>query len=116
MNVHETLDAAADYIERHGWFSHLYGSPSNDFASLCMGNAIGACASHDVHVEAYAAVIRALGCTDPVKHQVIWRWNDAPGRTKEEVVAMLRAVAMSERAREIRAEVALAHEQIRVIA
>jgi len=44
---------------------------------------------------AIAALVNALGGDDA---RSIWEWNDAPGRTKEEVSAMLRAVAASLRA------------------
>lgn len=84
---------AADYIEQHGWFPH-------DSDGACASNAMHlaefGCYGCDKRSEAFwdasAKFARAIGgynCTS------IFCWNDTPGRTKDEVVAKLRTVALS---------------------
>jgi hypothetical protein len=110
MNVAETLDAAADYIEKHGWMPNgARMFPCGAGGPLCAANAIVDVTQEAEITPALDALGRALGGSGC---DAIFRWNDAPGRTKEEVVALLRAVACTERAREIKAEVALAHERV----
>jgi hypothetical protein len=108
MNVASTLDAAADYIEKHGW---AQGTMRTDDGRVCASG--GICLAANRGEDAWLAALNAL---EQFVGEYIPRWNDRPERTAAEVTSAMRAVACTERAREIRAEVALAHEQIRVIA
>ena len=102
MNVAETLDRACGVIEMLGW------RQGNDVGgtTVCAHQAINrACRATESHEYAFAmaAVGRALAVDWNYKNgwdaSIIWEWNDTPGRTKEEVLAMFRAVAATERAR-----------------
>jgi hypothetical protein len=87
------LHAAADHIERAGW-----AQPGRQYKE----GPCGACA--DVAINSYT---RAKGKIKDSARELlaqalpareftgvtIWGWNDAPERTKDEVVAKLRAVA-----------------------
>jgi len=105
MRADQVLDAAADLIERDGW---IQGDGSN---CLILDGSCAATAVHKAVLRAFPAAgidelcarindnlapfVNALGGDS---HDAIWKWNDAPARTKEEVVAMLRAVAINLRA------------------
>lgn len=85
MSVAKTLLKAADYIEKHGW---CQGKWRNDAGEVC----------------AYGAISSVERC-GLVRSGAAWRlgrflnvvsvagWNDQPDRTKEEVIAALRAAA-----------------------
>lgn len=103
MNTSEVLSRAADRVERHGWWS-THCSPKTTY-ELCAYQAI-----RNTHMESLIPVdvfARAVG-TDHVHNdyagtaRFVIGWNDAPGRTAAEVIAMLRAVAATEKAREAR--------------
>ncbi len=84
--VAQALLDAASLIEQRGW---CQGTAERDGA-LCMLRAIGIAApSVDILVAADKALVKLLNTRFG---QV---WNDVPGRTKEEVVAMLRRAADS---------------------
>ena len=114
MDVAETLDAAADYIEKNGWCQHMFVAGER----TCVLGAI--VRTRDLPIAAperlgTGTAIAIAPVTDALRRAVgdgVWEWNDAPGRTAAEVIAMLRAAACTERAREIRVEVALAHERV----
>lgn len=92
-NTHEGLDTAsklllraAALIEERGL---CQGVGTDGSGRLCMLAALGAvegCGSWAVH-EATGRMHKAVGWP-------CYLWNDVPGRTKEEVVAKLRAVAL----------------------
>ncbi len=119
----QVLDRAAELLLRDGWVQPSLPSgvvtPGNNpegapaCAAIALANAAGeipASFTRDrIKWEAWSALAVALGyefnpteelwlCTKA--NQMIWGWNDTPGRTRDEVVAMLRAVAASERARQ----------------
>ena len=78
---------AADLIERQGWWN---GKPGKSLSVHCIQTAISA-----------TALRGALGCEAAVNflnyiggHGIV-SWNDAPGRTKEEVLAAMRGAARS---------------------
>ena len=74
---------AADYVEQYGWHQGDSGSTSQ-----------GICVVH--------AMVMAGGCMDHPGYRRLYQhigkapsiWNDEPGRTKEEVIAKLRSVAL----------------------
>ncbi len=83
---------AADVIERQGWCQNYIGTYHGQ---VCLEGALNVAAGRDpkrdlVGVVGVAAhrIRRAVG-------KCAYHWNDAPGRTKDEVVAKLRAVALS---------------------
>ena len=104
----EVLEAAADRIERDGWYrGDFFADPPpyfnvDDIARILIATPKPCCVS--------GALIAEVGHydTDTAERLLMqhlglrWidelpRWNDAPGRTKEEVVAALRAAAAKER-------------------
>ena len=72
---------AADYIEQHGWCQHRL----RDGDKVC---AIGAIGFLVKNIEAIGRFRSFLGGR-------IDTWNDTVGRTKDEVVAALRACALT---------------------
>lgn len=99
MNVSQILNAAADKIEREGWFGAAGHGPN------CALIAINACVNDGDdfnYTETRKALVRGIGDDGSFLSMNIVHWNNAPGRTKDEVVAMLRAVAATEKAREAR--------------
>lgn len=91
--IGKTLIAAADYIEEHGW---CQGQVRDSFGRVCITGALGY--SHldsdlgplhldsEVREAAYMLLNKEVGI-------YIAAWNDAPGRTQDEVVTKLREVA-----------------------
>lgn len=105
--VARTLNKAADLIEEHGWTQGAGGW--GDGSNLCLEGAIYAAMGGSIWTEeyvdgerqlpkcrAYKAVVEFLEWTQGP----LYRWNDETGRTKEEVVAVLRATAFVTAARE----------------
>lgn len=101
MKTSEVLEKAADRLDYEG---HCKGRYRGLHGGYCTAGAIAAATGLVAHTSvlakhpAISAVATALGAKSDPKQIAIW--NDAPERTKDEVVAMLRAVAASERARE----------------
>lgn len=113
MNTSETLNKAADYIKQYGW---QQGGPGGvvypwgtEGTAACLEG--GICAASGIEREdglapnglescpAYLAVKDYLA--DPMEDWMpVYRWNDKPGRTAEEVIEVLRAAAVIEQARE----------------
>jgi len=98
--VADVLDGAADVIERDGWHQGHYYIPGE---GVC---AIGAFAQAtglrhpDIEDRGFGprrALAGHLGF-DPDYAGPIIRWNDAPERTKQEVLDALRKAAKHERA------------------
>src|SRR5690349_21566504 len=114
MEAWEVLDRAADKIERDGWtkgaiianvpWPLLGGVPTCALGGICHAAQIDGgygYGAEGVALLAMQALRTAIGAdfrNDDGPFSSVWRWNDAPGRTKEEVCAMLRAVAASLRA------------------
>jgi hypothetical protein len=92
MTTNELLNDAADYIETYGWVQHQSGKaggPACAISSLhfCCNNWSDA----DLAVE---KLYRHLGNMDQGYSYIsISSWNDNSLRTKEEVIAALRAAA-----------------------
>lgn len=80
---------AADRIEQHGWCQDT----AMDYRGrMCVLGALSFAVDFS-QAEYAAAVGKILRQTDAFE---IAGWNDAPGRTKDEVVAMLREAAIAE--------------------
>ena len=99
MTIDEMLDAGARLLETHGWVQ-IGGRIDLGLSPNCASNAIGVAAGWaDCHLDAQYALrdyldagSRGLG--------TIFAWNDAPGQTKENVIATMRACAAIWRAKQ----------------
>jgi hypothetical protein len=98
MTPEQALSAAADLIESRGWTTRYYARNESGqsvcyrddrAACYCAMGAIGAVANRDYDLDEAACnrLRRSLGIDS------IAEWNDAPGRTAEEVVTALRKAA-----------------------
>lgn len=112
--VSETLHQSADIIERQGWTVHKGMTPGNGPRCLMGGiaQAINApvrefkslgittfCYSAVERHPAYQAVVEQIG-EENIEGPWAFCWNDAEGRTAEDVIGALRAAAVIEEARE----------------
>lgn len=105
MNTADILDRAADLIEERGWHQGWY---VNDCGQLCIRGAMLVAVGieppqkdmpwPDHSGEANASWQEATDEMDEYLDDLAERWNDAPERTKEEVVSTLRAAAQAARA------------------
>jgi hypothetical protein len=97
----QSLLEAADILECKGWCQHQAYA---DNGRMCI---LGALARTAGEALAHKAVLSEMGRDHYQGHSIapwndasspacrsIASWNDAPGRTKEEVVAMLRSAAL----------------------
>src|SRR5690348_15593602 len=103
MEAWEVLERAADKIERDGWGQASASSDTRPNGPGCALNALAAVSEvPDIYYNkgavaweaAVSAMARALGSEDDTRRS-IWHWNDAAGRTKDEVTSVMRAVAAS---------------------
>lgn len=83
------LDAAADYIDEHGWCQH---TPNNEAGAVCIEGALCRVAGT---WEARWLLVKDLGTAANV-------WNDMPGREQWEVTELLRDTAKKVRHGELR--------------
>jgi hypothetical protein len=112
MPTSEVLDLAADKIQERGWVTIR---DCDDFQDPWKGSGTGLCLeggimaaagvvdSHEVLAcPAYEAVWDYLTTDNRwgVRRNRLYDWNDTPGRTADEVIEVLRAAAMVERAKE----------------
>lgn len=86
MTPKQVLEAAANRIERLGWCQRRNGVKYGDGPNCAVGAMIAVSTISDarpaqIRVENFLGVPRLM------------EWNDAPGRTAEEVIAALRAAA-----------------------
>ncbi len=81
--VRKDAKAAADYIREHGW---CQGTFVNKNGCVCAGGAINRACIRDSHL-LYDAFDSEIGTTNT------FGWNDTPGRTKEEVLAVFDKIA-----------------------
>lgn len=82
MTVHETLCKARNLIDRHGWCQHSFARGG----MYCTLGAIKAVAKLDYQCREVLLSV--------LKVESVANWNDAPGRTKQEVLdAFDRAIA-----------------------
>jgi hypothetical protein len=102
----ELLDVAANVIERDG---HIKGKMHTVHGYCAAGalemvaNLAGTFDALDRAFSVLAIAVAGAPAGARVRPSVIPAWNDAPGRTAAEVIAMLRAVAATEKARPARA-------------
>lgn len=102
-SVRDILLGAADYIEKHGWRQGGFGAWGGRLGPCCAagaigvmttGEGVGACALGTAAKRQLAAMVtqrQDVPLAECVP--VIADWNDAPERTKDEVVAKLREAA-----------------------
>lgn len=110
MRTSDVLEAAAAVIEARG---HFKGGYLGWGGSVCAAGAIRCVIGINLADpprallldERKPALALARGVSGSDDLHTIPEWNDAPERTAAEVIAMLRAVACTERARE-RTEIA----------
>lgn len=95
MNVAETLDTAVANIEMDGWWSGFNRDGTAD-GLHCASTAIFALERWKQEAPAQEAFIEYLGGRGIGS---VWDWNDAPGQTKENVIATMRACAAIWRAK-----------------
>lgn len=87
--VGQILLKMADYIEKHGW---CQGRLENPCGAVCARGALFKVTTNPVYQNVEARLSKCVGGErDPVNNVV--NWNNAPERTKEEVVAMMRHAA-----------------------
>jgi hypothetical protein len=79
------LLAAANYIEEHGW---CQGALENINGQVCLVGALDK--TKDYNDQGYYPAILAI---QDIIGPRFGEWNDQPGRTKEDVVNLLRQVA-----------------------
>lgn len=89
----DALDKAADIIDELGWTQRSYHGP--DGGVCCLGAiqlAVGAGPTSDPIHDAARLLCRRVGAPDPTDRprRKVVEWNDAPGRTREQVTAALR--------------------------
>src|SRR5689334_13188578 len=96
----KTLEDVAKFLETHNWGQGLYYNKDDD--SYCLFGAMFAVTGWDYalkstgrgpenyDVETYHALVKAL-YEKPHAPNSLMIWNDEPGRTKEEVIALLRS-------------------------
>lgn len=84
---------AADLIERRGWCQNHYASQDGRLCYLgALKTVLGVPldgVSHPLIGEAGLRMSKAVG------RPCVWQWNDDTGRTQEEVVSKMRAVALA---------------------
>lgn len=83
---------AAEMLERDGEWGQGRFEPGVVIGRNCMILAVREVDGHSYEGAAERKLLRAFGTTDAI---AVFNWNDAPERTKEEVVAKLRAVAFA---------------------
>jgi hypothetical protein len=89
--VADKLRAAADLLATNGW---IQGAPSDEHGRYCIDGAVNVVTDDaNVYKDATEAVLDHLGTPS------ITGWNDKPGRTAEQVIAVLRETAAEEDAR-----------------
>lgn len=88
--VAKLLLDTADYLEGHGW---CQGAAQDSKGRMCVLGAMSSVfvgPAYENYSEGVARVLKQTGAFE------IAGWNDAPGRTQDEVVSMLRAAAIAE--------------------
>ena len=86
MTVSAILLDAANLIERHGWIQGAYGRPDRGY---CLFGAVFEASKYDSDNPWAALVDQEVTGGDPIG------WNDAEGRTREQVIGLLRSAAES---------------------
>ena len=101
LRIAADLRKAADYLRTHGWIQgRAYGFITGDGdAPACIGGAILETCSDQCSVEYAKSLGLGLpGVIHPDNPSFFWglmpAWNDAPGRTLEEVLDRLESTAL----------------------
>jgi hypothetical protein len=90
MELAEIYSRAADYIEDHGWIQHNLEDPSG---RVCLWGALRRVTGWGLDsASELSELINREMCQELADSTT--RWNDAPGRSKEEVIAFLREQAV----------------------
>jgi hypothetical protein len=103
MNVADIIEASAKRIETHGWMQfNGKGCAPTDLQPNCASNAIFFCTDAGEFNQYLAAAELAEYVGGDCRRGIgnIWAWNDAPGQTKENVIATMRACAAIWRAKQ----------------
>ncbi|MGD9753305.1 MAG: hypothetical protein AB7W59_20110 [Acidimicrobiia bacterium] len=119
MNTSDVLNTAADLLEERGWTQVQGWGWEKGLSNLCLEGGILIASGIDMHTTTVfrdlntcpaATAVReylTLEPMDPNWHSgdpretgPLWCWNDAIGRTAEQVIATLRATALMVAARE----------------
>jgi hypothetical protein len=89
--VKDTLNRAADLIEKYG---HIKGQLGDRKMGMCANGAIFAAVggSSEIWNDATNALGKHLGLSGYVRYDIP-AWNNAPERTKEEVITAMRDAA-----------------------
>lgn len=85
MNAADVLDQAADILERDGWTQGEWGFTGQPH---CIDGGLIAAANTDAD---YSGALEAIAVHLRTTH--LLAWNDADGRTADEVLAALRDTA-----------------------
>lgn len=89
MSIAEHITKAADLIETGGWWAGESDLTSPLAPGHCVISALAVVSSHGASaMVASKDLIKDHLCVENIVH-----WNDAPGRTAEEVIEMMRDVA-----------------------
>lgn len=93
----EILREAAEYIGEHGW---IQGQLSNPDGKVCAIGAINRAAKSDAVADTYDAIEALWNYLElPSGEQLgsglhpVARWNDAPGRSAEDVILAMKCAA-----------------------
>jgi hypothetical protein len=81
------LIKAADYIEKYGWCQHSHSKAGTVclWGAICEANGGDGRLCDDAYDKVETFLQNPIGAIN---------WNDAPGRTKDEVIALLRKAAV----------------------
>jgi len=97
MNAQEILNSAADLLEKDGW---CQGYPNNALGQRCALGAIWDVEHYGPEAGQAEDLVRQLitkkrygGTVSATYPLAISTWNDQPGRTAQEVIAVLREAA-----------------------
>lgn len=91
MTVKEQLQLAKKAIETRGWIQNFYEVGKEGVGPMCLVGAglVAALGDEFMSCNFYddlQCLVTALGFTVPNE---AFKWNDAPGRTREEVIARI---------------------------
>ena len=105
--IAEVLEDAAEYIEEYGWAQVTQASTWTPGKEACVLAAINAAEGRNPELmynltragHAFAKYIPTVKSVfyDESNEERIWRWNDVPERTRDEVLTALRKAAEEER-------------------
>lgn len=90
MTPEEILRSAAEVIEVFGWRQGAYGSPGSGFCILGALSVAYSGVTSEVWAPELSAAKRLIVERLGLAQYGISEWNDAPERTREEVMAVLR--------------------------